>query len=194
MRVTAIVGETIEADNVAGVLRVPTAGRLVVSDTRIGTDDASTGGDTGRGSALFDWDGSMVLDRPAGRAQMLRRVRLVHRPIDGRGAIELECEHLDSTFESGSAVRLTDPTESDALTAVNAVGAVWARSGEQQMLCDEMAYDPSSGVATANAAAGGWVTLFSTSRSTPITAAELEWNVDSGRIDVIRPSPVSAPR
>ncbi|MEL7484770.1 MAG: hypothetical protein AAFN41_10490, partial [Planctomycetota bacterium] len=56
VRVTAIVGETIEADNAAGVLRVPGAGRLVVSDTRVSTDDASDPGeaDGGRGSALFD--------------------------------------------------------------------------------------------------------------------------------------------
>ncbi|MEO0630338.1 MAG: hypothetical protein AAFY46_06385, partial [Planctomycetota bacterium] len=198
VRVTAIVGETIEADNAAGVLRVPGAGRLVVSDTRVSTDDASDpGSDGGRGSALFDWEGSMELDRPAGTATMLRRVRLVHRPVrdgDQRGVIELESERLDAELESGGAIRLTDSSESSQLLGVDAVGAVWARSGEQQMLCDAMNYNPETGVSRATAARGGWVTLFSTSQSTPITAAELEWNVDSGRIQVVRPSPVSVPR
>ncbi len=196
VRVTAIVGETIEADNAAGVLRVPGPGRLVVSDSRVATDDASDP-DGSRGSALFDWEGSMELDRPAGTARMLRRVRLVHRPVDDggeRAVVELESERLDAEFESGGAVRLTDPSESRELLAVDALGAVWARSGEQQMLCDAMSYDPATGLSRATAARGGWVTLFSTSQSTPITAAELEWNVDTGRIQVVRPSPVSVPR
>lgn len=197
VRVTAIVGETIEADNAAGVLRVPGAGRLVVSDTRVSTDDASDPGSTGndgRGSALFDWEGSMELDRPAGTARMLRRVRLVHRPLDGRNVVELESERLDAAFESGSAIRLTDASDESELTGVEAIGAVWARSGEQQILSDAMNYDPSTGLARGTAAPGGWVTLFSTTQSTPITAAELEWNVDTGRIQVLRPSPVSVPR
>lgn len=195
VRVTAIVGATIEADNAAGVLRVPTAGRLVLSDTRVSTDDASSGGaNGGRGSALFDWEGSMELDRPAGTARMLRRVRLVHRPLNERGAVELESERLDAEFESSGAVRLTDSGQESQLLGVDAAGAVWARSGEQQMLCDQMNYDPETGLSRATAGRGGWVTLFSTSQSTPITAAELEWNVDTGRIQVIRPSPVSVPR
>jgi hypothetical protein len=98
------------------------------------------------------------------------------------------------TFESGGAIRLTDSGEESQLLGVDAVGAVWARSGAQQMLCDAMAYDPATGMSRATAAGGGWVTLFSTSQSTPITAAELEWNVDTGRIQVVRPSPVSVPR
>ena len=197
VRVTAIVGDTIEADNAAGVLRVPGAGRLVVSDTRVGTDDASVSSGDCRGSALFVWEGAMELDRPAGTATMLRRVRLVHRPVrngDRRGVIELESERLDAEFESGGAIRLTDSSESSQLLGVDAVGAVWARSGEQQMLCDAMDYNPETGISRATAARGGWVTLFSTSQSTPITAAELEWNVDSGRIQIVRPSPVSVPR
>jgi lipopolysaccharide export system protein LptA len=101
VRVTAIVGERIEADNAAGVLRVPGTGRLVVSDTRVGTDDASSSTGGSRGSALFDWEGSMELDRPAGTATMLRRVRLVHRPMNAsggneRGVVELESERLDA--------------------------------------------------------------------------------------------------
>ncbi|MEM9660743.1 MAG: hypothetical protein AAF937_00365 [Planctomycetota bacterium] len=192
VRVTAIVGETIEADNAAGVLRVPGAGRLVSSDQRGETDAGSR-----LGSTLFDWEGSMELDRPAGTATMLRGVRLVHRPIgtdNGRGVVELESERLDARFESGGAVRLTDPNGGDDLRAVTANGAVWARSGEQQMLCDSMDYDPRSGLSRATAAGGGWVTLFSTTQSAPITAAELEWNVETGRIEVVRPSPVSVPR
>ncbi|MEO1584448.1 MAG: hypothetical protein AAFR96_07745 [Planctomycetota bacterium] len=194
-RVTAIVGERIEADNAAGVLRVPAAGRLVLSDTRGTAEAGDAASSAGRGSALFDWDGSMVLDRPAGVASMQRRVRMVHRPGGGsRGVIELECQRLDAAFDAEGGTRLTDPTDGSDLLGVDAAGAVWARSGAQQMLCDTLEYEPVTGVATASAAGSGWVTLFGENRASPITAAELTWAIESGRIEVIRPSPVAVPR
>lgn len=189
-RVSALLGSRIEMDNAAGVLHVPGAGRLLVSDTRIDPEQTDPG--SLRGSALFDWDGSLHLDRPAGQAVMRDRVRMVHRPNDeALGVIELESERLIGRFEPGSA--LTDAGTGE-LTGAEALGAVWARSGTMQLLADRLEYDPSTGVADARASDGGWVTMFDPSRSTPITAAELLWTVGSGRVEVRRPGPATMPR
>jgi lipopolysaccharide export system protein LptA len=189
-RVSALLGSRIEMDNAAGVLHVPGAGRLLVSDTQL--DPEQTDPSSLRGSALFDWDGSLHLDRPAGRAVMRDRVRMVHRPADETlGVIELESERLVGRFEPGSA--LTDSVTGD-LTGAEALGAVWARSGTMQLLADRLDYDPATGAADARASDGGWVTMFDPSRSTPITAAELLWTIGSGRVEVRRPGPASIPR
>jgi lipopolysaccharide export system protein LptA len=199
-RLTALLGARIEADNAAGVLTVPSAGRLLLSDSRAAAADEPDGGDL-RGSALFDWEGSMVFDRPAGRAQMRRGVRMVHRPQDAEsGVMELECEVLSGQFveaeplSEGEAGLLLGSGGAGELRSVEASGAVWARSGPRQMLSDRMVYDPATGGATATAEPGGWVTMFDQARSTPVTAGELLWSLQSGRIEVRRPSPVSVPR
>ncbi|MGP1271887.1 MAG: hypothetical protein ACTS22_00995 [Phycisphaerales bacterium] len=192
-RVLLLIGERIESDNAAGVLSVPGPGRLLVADRRLPPEE--TNEDSLRGSALFDWDGSMLLDRPAGRASMTQRVRLVHRPLDpDRGIIELESERLVTAFDAEGETRLTDPTRDAQLRAVDADGAVWARSGDQQILADSIRYDPATGAARASAAPGGWVTLFDPGQVAPVTAALLEWDIDDGRVQILRPSPVSVPR
>ncbi|MEM8756147.1 MAG: hypothetical protein AAGF47_00005, partial [Planctomycetota bacterium] len=194
-RVVLLTGERIEADNTAGRLVVPQSGRLLVSDRRLEEGSADRENAAARGSALFDWDGSMLLDRRAGNATMLERVRLIHTPQgEERREIELECERLVTLFDADENAELLGDTAADAeIGPVTAFGAVWARSGGQQMLADTINYEPSTGVANASAAESGWVTLFDPARSQAVTAEQLLWSVDTGRIEVIRPTPVEVP-
>lgn len=192
-RVTLLLGSRVEVDNIGGLVRVPTPGRLLVSDQRL--DAAETDSATMRGSALFDWDGQLLLDRPAGQVTMTNRVRMVHRP-GGDGAVaELECESLNASFtEEASEGELTGGSGQGDLKDVVATGAVWARSGTQQMISDTLHYTAETQAARATAEGGGWVTLFDPAQAAPITAAELLWSLSTGRIEVIRPNPVNIPR
>ena len=192
-QVTLLIGSRIEVDNVSGQLRVPTPGRLLVSDVRLDPDASDQ--NSLRGSALFDWDGQLLLDRPAGRVSMSRRVRMVHRPKGEGAVVELECESLTAGFdEQRASESLTETADGGRLREVEASGAVWARSDAQQLLADALKYDASTQKARATAAGGGWVTLFDPSQASPVTAAELIWSLKTGRIEVLRPNPVSLPR
>lgn len=192
-RVSLLLGQRIEVDNIGGIVRVPTPGRLLVSDQRL--DIESTDSATMRGSALFDWEGELLLDRPAGEVTMTNRVRMVHRPLGDGAVAELECESLNATFtEEAPSGDLTTGSAQGELNDVLASGAVWARSGEQQMIADALNYAAETQAARATAQNGGWVTLFDPSQPAPVTAAELIWSLKSGRIEIVRPNPVSIPR
>lgn len=198
-RLTLLTGRTIRADDAAGVLTVPGAGRLLLADRRPPETASAQDENASRGSALFDWEGSMRFDRREGQAAMDRRVRMVHRPLaDDRASVELEAERLTAGFLGDASARLTSPlaeAENEAaIETVLARGAVWARSGAQQMLADALDYDPATGVANASAADGGWVTIFDPNQGGPVTAEQLLWSLDTGRVEVVRPSPVTAPR
>lgn len=192
-RVTLLQGPRIEVDNIGGIVRVPAPGRLLVSDRRL--DAAETDTATMRGSALFDWEGELLLDRPAGEMTMTSRVRMVHRPLGDGAVAELECESLRAMFaEEAPGAELTSAQGEGELREVVATGAVWARSGEQQMIADALNYAAETQAARATAQPGGWVTLFDPAQPAPVTAAELLWSLKSGRIEVVRPNPISIPR
>ena len=192
-QVSLLLGERIELDNIGGIVRVPTPGRLLVSDERMDID--ATDQATLRGSALFDWDGELLLDRPAGEVTMTNRVRMVHRPAADGAVAELECESLQASFiEEAPAGEITTTSGKGELENVLASGAVWARSGNQQMIADALNYTAETQAARATAQTGGWVTLFDPTQPAPITAAELIWSLKSGRIEVVRPNPITIPR
>lgn len=192
-RIMRLDSTRIDIDNIGGILTVPAAGRLLVSDQRLEADASDQS--TLRGSALFDWEGDLLLDRPSGVMNMSSRVRMIHRPTGDGADVELECESLMAEFsEENAGSELTSAGDSSQLEDVEASGAVWARTGQQQILADKLVYVAETQAATATAAGGGWVTLFDPAQPAPVTAAELLWSLKSGRIEVIRPNPVSIPR
>ena len=62
------------------------------------------------------------------------------------------------------------------------------------MIADALNYTAETQAARATAQTGGWVTLFDPTQPAPITAAELIWSLKSGRIEVVRPNPITIPR
>lgn len=192
-RITRLDSTQIDIDNIGGTLNVPAPGRLLVSDQRLETE--STDNASLRGSALFDWQDSLLLDRPAGTLEITGRVRMIHRPLRGGADVELECEAMQASFtEEGGTEQLTGQSGQGELDRALASGAVWARSGDQQILADTLDYSAITQRATASANQGSWVTLFDPAQPAPVTAAELLWSLDNGRIEVIRPNPVSIPQ
>lgn len=192
-RITKLDSTRIDIDNIGGILSVPAPGRLLVSDQRMDTE--STDQASLRGSALFDWEGDLLLDRPSGEMELSNRVRMIHRPIGDGADVELECESLTADFlEEGGATELTSAGDASQLEDIEASGAVWARTGQQQIIADKLVYVAETQAATATAQGGGWVTLFDPAQPAPVTAAELLWSLKSGRIEVIRPNPVSIPQ
>ena len=192
-------GKTIRADNEAGTLRVPGAGRLLLSDLREQLEDSESARLT-RGAALFDWQGSLRLNRERGSIILRDAVRMVHRPVaknaqgldllDQEGQVtELDCERLTamlSDLEGGDA-------SSPRLESVLCEGAVWARAGSRELLADRVEFDAELDSARAESTTGGWVTVFDSDQATPITAGSINWNTRTGRVEILQPRPIVAP-
>lgn len=200
-------GPTIIADQVAQTLDVPAAGRLVVVDRRDEKRKAvasapgvpGPGSGDARGDSLFDWDGSMHMDKQVGLMEMHRNVRMTQRALSDGRVTNLTSERLSARAtprQTGGGV---------ALRSVTATGAVYATMGpeavaglerpvRQELVADKADYDADTKVITATAERSGRVTFFDPSRGTPLSANALKWDLGTGGIEVIRPGSVVGPR
>ncbi|MCC6659483.1 MAG: LPS export ABC transporter periplasmic protein LptC [Phycisphaerales bacterium] len=193
------------ASQTDGTLDVNDPGRLLLVDQReTPTDTAAPGAaaplaERARGDALFDWDGSMHLDRAKGTLVMSRNVRLTHRPLESGETVNLVCESLRGTVESATGKAPADEEGDLDLVAADAEGAVYVAAGPpgggptKELAADHVHYDARRGVLTATAAPGNTVTMFDSARATPLTAAALEWDLRRDQVRITRPGTMTLP-
>jgi hypothetical protein len=184
----------ISADDRAGTLETPGAGRFLVLDRRAAEQvrpDEPFGG--GRGTSMFTWNGSMRLDRAKGLVTLLEGVKLTHQRAGDNVVSELDCEKL-------TAVVREQPGESDArsfsgeLVSAEAEGGVWIRANGRELIADRASYDAINRVLTARASPGNYVEVFDPGAVTPRTARELRWDMVKDRIDIVNPGSGTGPR
>ncbi len=163
------------ADGVRNRIDLPEPGRLMIEDRRevISGGSSETSFDL-RGTTLFTWDGSAMIDRENGEAMIKRRVRIRHKDPSGDNISDVECERLDATIpmatdKDGS---LADP---DAYT-IEASGAVYAQHAGKQLIADMFWFDGASGMSEASAWPGNLVTLFDPRLPAPMTGSTLSWD------------------
>lgn len=196
-------GPTIIADQEKQTLDVPAAGRLVIVDKRESsgepgamTPGAPVGTGEARGEALFDWEGSLHVERTTGRMVMTRNVRLTHRNLADRQITNLDCDRLEALG--------TIAGDSGELRSAVATGAVYVTVGPEavpgrprpdrrELVADEVEYNVAERRIAATARPGARVSLFDPARATPVTAAALRWDLAADTITVERPSPIVAP-
>lgn len=195
-------GPTVEADNAAGTLRVPTAGRLLELDRRDRAPVANLAAESplakaasdSRGKALFSWTGSMDFQRSSGLLSMNDGVNLTHERPDGLLTV-MDCAKLEATVLTGNG---TSP-ESGQLVSATASGGVVLRSrtsgnaASQQLDAWRVEYDAVRSSAKATSLPGGLVVLSDSAQPTPMRAAALDWEIKTGRATVLSPEPVVAP-
>jgi hypothetical protein len=152
-----------------------------------------------RGDALFDWDGSLHMDRSAGLMEMHRNVRMTHRALKDHDITNLVCDDLSATAKAPEQGRGV------ALRSATATGAVYATSGPEaipgetppprkELVADRAQYDAVARVITATARHGGRVTFFDPAKGTPASAAGITWDLVRDRIEITRPGAVVGPR
>jgi hypothetical protein len=196
-----IEGMRIIADEQAGRLTAPGAGRAIVRDQRqegaspLSPGAAVAGASSPKGTSRFVWGDGMEFIRSTGVLSMRKDVEVTHLPMGSTQAIRLVALQVDAFFnlqgeaggESPGVVRSAD------LLKAEASGAVYAESGGQKLLGDRLVYDAASGVAEATAAPGNRVTLYPRGQQ-PVTARRLLWNLRTDRIDVSEPAPTAGAR
>jgi hypothetical protein len=163
------------ADGVRNRVDLPDPGKLLVEDRREAvTESTSATAFDLRGSTLFEWDGSAMIDRSDGRAMIKRRVRVRHKDPSGGSISDVECERLDATIPMirGDDGALEQP---DAYT-IEASGAVYAQHAGKQLIADMLWFDGDSGMAEASAWPGNTVTLFDPQLPAPMTGSMLSWD------------------
>ena len=210
-RMLYLEGPEVAASQSEGTLDVDFPGRLLLVDQRgapAGVPPAASAGtpleERARGDALFDWDGSMHLDRRHGTLKMSRNVRLTHRPLEAGDTINLVCESLTGVVASKSpagsgAAAASGGDEDLELVAADAEGAVYVSAAPpgagttKELAADRVHYDARRGVLVATAEEGNTVTLFDAARATPITAAALEWDIRRDQVRITRPGTLTTP-
>jgi lipopolysaccharide export system protein LptA len=223
-RVTGLLyleSDQIVADAERSLLRVPSAGTLLVLDRRPEADqpqDASSPADALGGSARpgltrFTWQGSMELDRAAGIATMDDTVLVRHKTIDpdasGQARVaELACDTLTASFRelTGQAPDAaanpspnpdTDPAINPAgsfvLDRADALGSVVFRAAGKELLADGARFEAATDTLHALASPGRTVTLIEPGRPTPVSAGAIMWDLRRDRIEINKPSPVTLP-
>ncbi len=198
-------GPRIIADNAAGTLDVPGAGKLMVVDRRTpdeqrpavasppaspptSPDPSPFAGATARGDALFDWQGSLTAQRTdAGSSMtMTDRVRMTHRRNGDDLITSLDAPVLIA--RTGGAAQ----GQGERVQGVHAEGGVWVRSGDKEVTADIVDYDAETGILTAVASLGNQVRVMDGPNIW--TASAIRWDMISGRIEIAAPGGVVAPR
>lgn len=209
-RLQYLEGRTIIADNEAGTLSVPGAGKSLVLDRRAqGEPDKAelpaapgpaglTGMASGfRGTALFEWRDAMDFSRASGELGLRGGVKITNdRPAD-KTVIYIQTDAASALLAGFSDEDRKNGVQAQ-LARAEATGGVFGRFktglSERELNADHAVFDGKESTLRIDAKEGGEVSLFDVSSATPLKAAELLWDLAKDRVEVVRPSPVTTPR
>lgn len=180
------------ADNEGGQIRVEHPGRLIVADYRdAGEGDAPDDPSQMRGSAVFQWSRLMVVDRNEDTITMEGDVRMTHIRTGDNQTTRLLCERLVAMFEDAGE----DSLGAARLRGVRCEGSVFARSGRQELMGDELVYDARRSTLEAQATSPtGRVTFTDARTGSPTSARRIFWDLKSDRVEVRQPGVLVLPR
>ena len=177
---------------------MPGPGKLMVVDRRTPEGErqpeaGTLGGGAARGDGLFEWQGSLHLDRVTGEVTMLDAVTLIHRRASDGTITRLEAPRLtaQASADGDGAQPAGAGLGTGRLRRVHADGGVWVKSGEQEVTAQVVEYDADAGVLTAFTPGG---TVRVSQGGSIFSAAAVRWDMNLGRIEIIDPGGLVAPR
>jgi hypothetical protein len=195
-RVFYLAGQEIDYNNLTLEARVPGAGELLVRDEReavaAAADPNAHAPFAARGTSLFKWSKGLDMVRSGGdlyTITMAGDVDAIHRDASGR-----ETVFKGQSLEAAAVRTVTDrPTEaavdlggSMELKRLRGADAVFVRSPERDITCDEFDYDLIVGIARLSARPGSNVMVITRGNPHPMRAEEMQWNMQTDTITVIR--------
>ncbi len=148
-----------------------------------------------RGTTLFNFEQTLTFDRASGQGEMSGRVRVRHKDAATERFTDIECERLRMHVEEAPAEPGTS-REQPALRLVRAeaIGAVFARHGNLQVIGDAMTYDAAGRTLTASAAEGNRVTIFDEARGRHFTAEAASVDLATGSWRAVEAGTIAVPR
>ena len=166
-------------------LTVPQPGRLIVLDHRAGAKGDLDGWD--RGQALMTWKTSLVVDRLLGTTRFVGDAQMIHKTLDDGRTAEIAADTIVGHF-------VETPDAGVEFTRLDAEGTAYFRMEDKEILAAVLRFDTETKMVHALAGDGEAIRFIDNATGSVMTAHSLEWNLETDRIVVDRPSPLTMPR
>lgn len=202
-RLFQVRGAKIEYDAVTGEASVPCAGQVLVnipkghgseSSAKARPDSQAISGAGVEGVSRFRWELAMNLKRLVDGKYLMTMdegVELLRAGIEQSETMSLTCDRLEATLQrrdqesassdAGGEFNLGGSSE---LQRVRGIGRCFIRTPEYDVECEEFDYNTVTGMAEMRSRAGRLVTVLAKGQGTPLRAAEMTWDMQSGRIQI----------
>ncbi len=220
-----IVGQRTTGDDATDTLTVPGPGRLLVMDETPPDTEASAMAGTKRdavnereasvsddpdtqstqdmrGAGLFDWDGSMMVDRGTGHFEMIENVRVSHKRSADGSLLYLVADQITGSFLLTKADENDETTPTGLhpqppsnqprqnkmlgdggmgdLEKATVSGNVYARWQGREVLADRIIYNAVAGTIRAESDDGSRLTIVESARAAVVHAKAGTWHMTTG--------------
>jgi hypothetical protein len=205
-RLLYVGGDELHHDPRSGEVLVPGPGDLLLHDPGSAQDPppaASVAAGAGEGSILrrgttsFRWTRQLRLsriDQRTMRVAMTGEVEMRHLDLAGApatlaaAALQADLDRVGeeggSPVPGGAAAPASVIDGPLRLARLEATGEVFLRTPRRDVDCDELVYDPITGVARLRARPGRLVTIFARDRPEPLRLREAEWDLTTDAVSV----------
>lgn len=205
-RLFQVRGQTIDYDAVTGEASVPSAGSVLVNVPEGGsldpkaqqnrTRDQSVPGGGIEGISRFRWGSAMNLKRLVDEKFLMsmdQSVELVRAGPKKSDTLTLTCDRLEATLErrienDSNPKAGTQPAfnlgGSSEVQRVRGIGRCFIRTPDYDVECEEFDYNVVTQIAEMRARPGRLVNVLPKGQGTPLRAAAMTWDLQSGRIQI----------
>ena len=205
-RLFQVRGQTIDYDAVTGEASVPSAGSVLVNVPAGGsldpkaqqnrTRDQSVPGGGIEGISRFRWGSAMNLKRLVDEKFLMsmdQSVELVRAGPKKSDTLTLTCDRLEATLErrienDSNPKAGTQPAfnlgGSSEVQRVRGIGRCFIRTPDYDVECEEFDYNVVTQIAEMRARPGRLVNVLPKGQGTPLRAAAMTWDLQSGRIQI----------
>ena len=205
-RLFQVRGQTIDYDAVTGEASVPSAGSVLVNVPAGGsldpkaqqnrTRDQSVPGGGIEGISRFRWGSAMNLKRLVDEKFLMsmdQSVELVRAGPKKSDTLTLTCDRLEATLErrieNDSNLKAGTPPAfnlggSSEVQRVRGIGRCFIRTPDYDVECEEFDYNVVTQIAEMRARPGRLVNVLPKGQGTPLRAAAMTWDLQSGRIQI----------
>ena len=205
-RLFQVRGQTIDYDAVTGEASVPSAGSVLVNVPAGGsldpkaqqnrTRDQSVPGGGIEGISRFRWGSAMNLKRLVDEKFLMsmdQSVELVRAGPKKSDTLTLTCDRLEATLERRMETNAnpkagTQPAfnlgGSSEVQRVRGIGRCFIRTPDYDVECEEFDYNVVTQIAEMRARPGRLVNVLPKGQGTPLRAAAMTWDLQSGRIQI----------
>ena len=205
-RLFQVRGQTIDYDAVTGEASVPSAGSVLVNVPAGGsldpkaqqnrTRDQSVPGGGVEGISRFRWGSAMNLKRLVDEKFLMsmdQSVELVRAGPKKSDTLTLTCDRLEATLErrienDSNPKAGTQPAfnlgGSSEVQRVRGIGRCFIRTPDYDVECEEFDYNVVTQIAEMRARPGRLVNVLPKGQGTPLRAAAMTWDLQSGRIQI----------
>lgn len=142
---------------------------------------------SGRGSTLFTWTRSMVIEGERGVIEFLGDVKMVHKPYQKERYITLTTQRLRASMRETRAIaaaRMTD-MKSMEIDNIEAFDGVEIKDGDMQVTAHELAYDGKTEIVALRSIPPRKVVIVDLTKPEPIKASEVLWNRKEGKFELL---------